>query len=148
MLLKFANLIAFKYNKVVQQTSDGILEEKLFTPIDRALFNLAYETKKQNWKFDFTTQFIGKQHLPYTQNNPVKFQMSDYSPSYFRLLGQTTYVQKNLEAYIGCENMNNFVQQDRIIDAANPNSNYFDASIIWGPVTGRMFYAGVRFSMK
>jgi len=32
--------------------------------------------------------------------------------------------------------------------ADEPFSEYFDASLIWGPITGRMFYAGLRFKIK
>lgn len=141
-------LVAFKYNEVMQQTSDGKMEEKILSPRDRALFNAAYETKKHHWKFDFTTQWIGKQHLPNTQNNPIAFQMPAYSPAYFRLLGQITFIYKDLEVYVGSENLTNYTQINRIIDAANPDSYYFDSSMIWGPVTGRMFYTGIRFTVK
>jgi hypothetical protein len=50
-----------------------------------------------------------------------------------------------LEAYLGGENLFNFKQDDPIIDPGNPTSPYFDASLVWGPVAGRMVYAGVRY---
>ena len=37
---------------------------------------------------------------------------------------------------------------DAIIAADQPFSPYFDASLVWGSVTGRMFYVGMRFRVK
>ena len=53
-----------------------------------------------------------------------------------------------IEIYIGSENLTNYIQKDAIIAADEPFSNYFDASMIWGPVTGRMLYGGVRYRIK
>lgn len=52
---------------------------------------------------------------------------------------------KNLELYTGVENLLNFTQSNPIISAQNPYSEFFDASIIWGPITGRMFYVGLKY---
>jgi len=47
--------------------------------------------------------------------------------------------------YLGVENMLDYKQPNPILAASDPFSEYFDASLIWGPIFGRMFYAGVRF---
>jgi len=49
---------------------------------------------------------------------------------------------------LGAENLTNYYQQHAIIAAGEPFSEYFDASLIWGPLTGRMFYGGLRFRIK
>jgi outer membrane receptor for ferrienterochelin and colicins len=49
---------------------------------------------------------------------------------------------------VGAENLTDFIQQNAIIAADQPFSQYFDASMIWGPVIGRMFYGGFRFKIK
>ena len=51
------------------------------------------------------------------------------------------------ELYLGGENLLGFRQDDPILDARDPGSPYFDASLIWGPVSGRMFYAGLRYRL-
>jgi len=61
-----------------------------------------------------------------------------------RSLGKTNPV----DFYIGVENMGNYFQKDVIIAADQPFSPYFDASLVWGPVSGRMFYTGLRFKIK
>ena len=39
-------------------------------------------------------------------------------------------------------------QKDVIVSADQPFGPYFDASLVWGPVTGRMFYVGWRYKIK
>jgi hypothetical protein len=53
-----------------------------------------------------------------------------------------------IDFYIGAENLTNYFQKDVILAADQPFSNYFDASMVWGPVSGRMFYAGFRLKIK
>ncbi|PWT72268.1 MAG: hypothetical protein C5B59_16325 [Bacteroidetes bacterium] len=53
-----------------------------------------------------------------------------------------------LEIYFGCENITNDFQKDAIIASEAPFGQYFDASLIWGSITGRMFYAGLRYRIK
>lgn len=59
----------------------------------------------------------------------------------------TRSFSKLFDLYIGVENLFHFKQNDPIIDPANPNGQYFDASLIWGPITGRMLYAGLRYKL-
>jgi outer membrane receptor for ferrienterochelin and colicins len=89
--------------------------------------------------------------LPSTATNPVAYQRPDYSPAFVMMNAQVskTFGTKNpLEIYIGSENLTNYFQKDAIIAADEPFSNYFDASLVEGSVTGRMFYGGVRFRIK
>jgi hypothetical protein len=46
------------------------------------------------------------------------------------------------------ENVTNYTQDNLIIAATEPFSQYFDGSITWGPVNGRVVYAGMRFELK
>jgi hypothetical protein len=60
-----------------------------------------------------------------------------------------TLGKKNpFDIYAGGENLTNYYQKNAIIAATQPFSQYFDASMIWGPLTGRMIYAGMRFRIK
>ena len=52
------------------------------------------------------------------------------------------------DIYLGGENLSNYFQKDVIIAADQPFSPYFDAALVWGPVTGRMIYTGLRFKIK
>jgi len=61
---------------------------------------------------------------------------------------QITRRFKRIDIYAGSENITNFVQNNPIIAPENPFGQYFDSSIIWGPIIGRMFYAGLRFKIE
>jgi hypothetical protein len=54
---------------------------------------------------------------------------------------------KNLDFYVGGENLFDFRQTLLINQADNPFGSYFDASMVWGPVIGRMVYGGVRWKL-
>jgi hypothetical protein len=49
---------------------------------------------------------------------------------------------------VGGENLSNYFQNMPILAADQPFGNYFDTSMLWGPLTGRMFYTGVRYFIK
>ena len=132
----------------VQTTYNGTILEKPLIAKHRAFINVAYETKI-HWKFDFTTQWFSKKRLPNTSSNPIGKQMEKYSPSYFQMSGQVSKQLGNQwEIYLGGENITNYTQTNLIIASRQPFSPYFDGSIIWGPVNGRIVYAGMRFKIK
>ncbi|MBF4472006.1 TonB-dependent receptor plug domain-containing protein [Flavobacterium sp. HJJ] len=115
--------------------------------------NLGYETirkdKGQQWKFDFTYNWIGEQQLPYTASNPVAYQLPEHSPAYSLMNAQITRVfSPNFEVYAGGENVGNYTQNPAIVDSQNPFGPYFDASIVYAPVFGQMYYAGLRFKIR
>ena len=107
------------------------------------------KTKNRQWKFDLTSQWIGAKRLPSTIENPIEFQLQESSPDFFLLNGQITRIaSKSTELYLGVENALNYRQNNPIISSNNPQGEYFDSSIIWGPIFGRMVYFGVRFTLK
>ena len=132
----------------VQTTYEEKLLQKPFTAENRAFANLAYELG--GWKFDFTLNFVGTKRIPPTFSNPEEFQLPVSSPNYITINAQISksFTKKKVfELYIGGENLNNFIQQKAIIAANEPFGNYFDASMIWGPIIGRMFYGGFRYKI-
>lgn len=50
--------------------------------------------------------------------------------------------------YVGGENLTNYRIPEPIKGAHNPWSSSFDATQIWGPTEGAMFYIGVRFKLE
>lgn len=128
------------------------LNEQPFIAKYRGFLNLVYTTKNKKWNFDFTTQYISAKRLPYTKLNPIEFQRPNYSSSYWNLLAQITYTIKwkknELKIYLGGENLNDFTQKNPIVAFDKPSSPYFDASMIWAPIYGRMLYAGLRYYWK
>ena len=69
------------------------------------------------------------------------------SESYSIFNFQITKVLRTWEIYIGGENLNNFMQHDPILNASEPFAQEFDGSSVWGPVTGRKIYGGVRIKI-
>lgn len=133
----------------VRATYDNKLLSKPFTAKNRAFANFGYEVK--GWKFDYTINFVGEKRLPSTASNPIKYQVSETSPSYITMNAQVSKSftkTKNLEIYVGGENLTNYFQNNLIIAADAPFGNFFDASMIWGPVSGRMIYAGFRYKIR
>ncbi len=131
----------------VKTTYHGNLLQRPLVARQRAFANLAYETPRK-WKFDYTVQVVGQKRLPYSGDNPQQYQWNSYSPSYVVMNAQVSKSLGIWDVYVGCEDLNNFYQKNLIVDAANPFSDHFDASVVWGPTFGRMFYAGVRFKIK
>ena len=138
---------AFRYNDVKMTFENSLLEKPLVNKY-RALVNLSYKTNLNRWQFDFTSQFNGQTRLPSTQANPEKYRRKDYSPAYTILNAQITRYFKKWNVYLGSENMTNFKQHHPIVAANEPFGQYFDSSMIWGPVTGIRIYAGLRFTIE
>ncbi len=152
-LMRHLNLrTAYKYLNVKTDYATGFLDKPLQAK-NRFFANIAYEThilaKGQQWKFDATFNWIGEQRLPSTLANPAVYQLAAYSPNYQLINAQVTRTfSSTFEMYLGAENLGNFKQKNAIIASDNPNSPYFDSTMIYGPVFGNMFYAGLRFKIK
>ncbi len=143
---RFEVRLAYRYLDVRTDFTTGLLENPLI-PRHRSFINLDYETNN-GWHFDLTTQWIGQQRLPDTSGNPEAFQRADYTPSYLLVNAQVRkQLGKGWEVYVGGENLNNFRQDDPIIAPDDPFGAYFDTSMVWAPILGRMYYAGFRYKV-
>ena len=140
-------LLAYRYNHVME-TTNGLLQEKAMSSPHKALFNIHYATRYERWKFDFTTQWNGRSRLPDASQLPEALRHPDDAPSFFVINAQLSRQFKHWEWYLGAENIGNYTQEQAIIDAENPFGPYFDASIVYAPLTGRMFYVGCRYILK
>lgn len=66
---------------------------------------------------------------------------------YEQLSAQITRWFRHFSVYIGGENLTGFRQKQSIINAVDPWSSTFDPTMVWGPVHGAMFYAGIRVNI-
>lgn len=131
----------------VQTTYSGALRQKPLQSRHRAFANIAYETKNK-WLFDLTAQWIGAKRIPITASNPTEYQLANNSPSYWQMSGQITkQFGAKWDVYVGVENMTNYKQHSPILATDRPFSPYFDASMVWGPINGRMVYVGMRYKL-
>ncbi|WP_461113437.1 TonB-dependent receptor [Spirosoma jeollabukense] len=140
----------------VQQSMGGPFGEerllpKMMVSRDRVLLNAGYALPFDKWKFDATLQWNGPRRIPYLregyvhssyQNMPI-----DFSPGFYNLNAQVSRAfRSGWEVYLGGENLTGFRQLNPILGADDPFGTRFDAgSRVWGPITGQMVYAGVRF---
>ena len=149
-LLHLLNIrLAYRYYNVMC-TYNGLLEEKPLVPAHRAFANMDYTTRNK-WKFDYTIQWVGTQRTPGITHNHSGVSPGgvNQSPSYIVMNVQVTKVFSDVfEAYMGGENLTNYMQHDAIIGATDPYGRSFDASLIWGPMMGRTIYAGLRYKVK
>ena len=100
---------------------------------------------------DYTINFTGEKRIPSTAMNPVEYQFPATSPGYITMnaqLSKTFGKNKSFDFYIGAENITNYFQHTVIIAAEEPFSKYFDASLIYGPLSGRLWYGGFRYTIK
>jgi len=98
--------------------------------------------------YDLTVTWFGPKRVPSTSSNPAGLQSVEQSPSFVIMNIQVTRTfAENFEIYLGIENLSDYRQENLIIDPINPTGKYFDASLIWGPVNGRMIYSGLRYRL-
>lgn len=144
---RFNVTLAFRVNDV-KQTIHGELVEKPLVNLYKGLVTVSYATKFNKWIFDVTGQLNGPARVPNADNMPSILVRSGHSPVYFQLLGQVTKRFKHFDVYLGGENLTNYYQKDLIVEYSKPFHSHFDASMVWGPVTGITLYAGIRLTIK
>lgn len=152
-LMKHLNLrTAYKYYDIRTDFLSGTFERPLQAK-HRFFANIGYEThiveKGRQWKFDFTYNWTGKQRLPNTEGNLPENRLPDYSPPFSLMNMQVTRTfSSTFEMYIGGENIGNYTQEKAILGSDDPFGTNFDSSIVYAPVFGQMYYAGLRFKIK
>ena len=132
----------------VKCTYGGKLMEKPLTSRYKGLLTASYKTPLGLWQFDATLQLNGGGRMPTAYTN------TDGTPSwdsrfqaYEQVSAQITRWFRHFSIYIGGENLTGFRQKQTIINAESPWSDTFDPTLVWGPVQGAMFYAGIRINM-
>ncbi|MFA4864528.1 MAG: TonB-dependent receptor plug domain-containing protein, partial [Bacteroidales bacterium] len=138
---------AFRYNDVKMTINRVLMREPMVNKY-KGLFSVSYATNLKKWQFDVTAQFNGSARIPSTELLPEEYKMPANSPDYIILNAQVTKFFKRWEIYLGGENLTNYTQHHPIIAADDPFGPYFDASNIWGPISGIKIYAGVRLLLK
>jgi len=149
----------------VKCTYDGELKEKPLTSRYKGLLTASYKTPLGIWQFDATLQLNGGGRMPnYIDHSTLNIEHNHSSesavnngqfsmvngqsfPAYEQVSAQITRWFRHFSVYIGGENLTGFRQKQSIINAANPWSSTFDPTMVWGPVQGTMFYAGIRINV-
>lgn len=137
---RFTVIATFRYsNAMITMKNKGLVEAPM-TSRYKAVLNLQYATPMNKWMFDATAQLNGPCKLP-------GFMGGGYSDVYPMFFAQITKKLNMVDVYVGVENIGNYTQKNPILNADKPYSKDFNAAMVWGPLMGRMFYIGMRYTM-
>ncbi|MEN9703067.1 MAG: hypothetical protein RLZZ209_493 [Bacteroidota bacterium] len=151
---RFEMKVAYRYQDVQAdylRIDGGLIRlSKPYLNKDRILVNLAYATPYEIWKYDVTWQWNGSRRIPdhklaHLHTGAIQ---EVTAPPFSTVYGQVTRQFKKWELYLGVENLFNFTQENPIFVAKDPFAAGFDASMVWGPITGTMVYSGIRFKIN
>lgn len=136
---------AYRLNDV-KAFSGGELRTKPLTNKYKALLTASYKTPLGIWQFDANLQFNGGGRLPdYINENGDLVKNSTFK-AYEQLNFQITKWFRKFSVYLGGENLTCYKQKNPIISSQNPWSETFEPTLVYGPVSGIMIYAGVRLN--
>ncbi|MGL5979457.1 MAG: TonB-dependent receptor domain-containing protein [Phocaeicola sp.] len=141
---------AFRYNDsqtdYINEAGEVYRRKKPMMSDYKGLATASYQTPLKKWQFDVTGQFNGGGRLP--TPDATKPLWEENFKGYSILNAQVTRYFRTWSVYLGGENLTNFKQKNPIVDAANPRSNDFDATMVWGPVHGTKLYVGMRWNLN
>lgn len=139
-LPRFTITLTGRYTDARQTLVSQSSDIKPMTSRYKGVLNLQYATNLQKWIFDFTASVNGPCRM-------WDFLGGGESQVYPLLYAQVTKRFKGVDIYIGGENLTNFRQKNPILYASDPLDSRFDASCVWGPLSGIKVYAGVRVTI-
>ncbi len=137
---------AYRLNDV-RATYGGKLMEKPLTSKYKGLLTASYKTPLGLWQFDATLQLNGGGRMPAPYETTDGPSWDNRFHPYEQLNMQVTRWFRHWSIYVGGENLTNFMQKAAIYGANNPWGKTFEPTLVWGPVHGRMVYAGVRINI-
>jgi outer membrane receptor for ferrienterochelin and colicins len=141
--------LAWRQNEVMQTINDLLLEKPLVSRY-KGLITMNYTTNLKKWMFDYTVQFNGGGRLPVIMTSETLqpgYKYPEFSP--FTIMNaQITRYFRHWSIYAGAENLTDFIQSHPILGADKPFEPGFDATRIWGPVSGRRVYMGIRYTFN
>ena len=156
---RFNITATFRYTDAKVTLLNQGLVERPMTSRYKGVLNLQYATAMNKWTFDFTAQLNGPMRLPRFAAEAWGMETSPVYPMFY---AQVTRKFRGIDVYAGVENIGGYRQHDAIIGADSPFEFYtrwaegrwagientvFDASSVWGPLMGRKFYLGLRYTL-
>lgn len=138
--------VAYKYLDARDAFIDGI-QTAYRVPNHRAFLNVGYEFGQSGWKADATWNWFGAQRVPtwtYDENTG-----SHLSPNFSLIHAQVNKtIGKSWEVYLGVDNLLDYRQDNPIQAADRPYSSDFESNGVYGPIFGRMIYAGFYYNLS
>ena len=144
---------AWRWNDV-KATYNGELRQKPMNSRYKGLLTASFAPGLGKWQFDATLQLNGGGRLPDNhsitlipeQSSPARSLWNEHFKAYEQVSAQVTRFFRHWSIYAGGENLTGFKQKNAIIGANNPWGPNFDATMIYGPVHGAVFYIGARIN--
>ena len=129
-----------------------------YVPQHRAFTQWSYSSKANdrgaNWMGDLTVQWVGPQRIPRPDAILDDRPASEFEDDFVVVNGQISRVfAPGIDLYLGVENILNYRQENPIAAAqwAYQDEQMFqenmDASLVYGPIFGRMVYVGGRLTL-
>lgn len=144
---QFSIRAAYKFLQVAS-IYNGIRQQQPMIPMHRMLYTFSWNSKNKRWQADLTANVVGPMRMPDNYSGSGTVHETHYSPWYPYLFGQVSHQWKKIKVYLGLENILNVKQPNPIISASNPQDPSFDATMVWGPITGINIYGGLTYNLK
>jgi hypothetical protein len=144
---QFSVRAAYKFLQV-ESIYNGIMQQQPMIPMHRMLYTVSWNSRNKRWQADLTANMVGAMRMPDNHSGSGTVHETHYSPWYPYLFGQVAHQWKKVKVYIGVENLLNVKQPNPIISASNPQDPNFDATMVWGPITGINIYGGLTYNLK
>ena len=153
--------LAYRYVHATTQRDGAEAQGTLvdpYVPQHRAFTQWSYHSKANDrgasWMGDLTVQWVGPQRIPRPDADFDDRPASDFEDDFVVVNGQISRVfAPGIDLYLGVENILNYRQQNPIVAAqlAYEDEQTFqenmDASLVYGPIFGRMVYVGGRLTL-
>ena len=153
--------LAYRYVHATTQRDGAEAQGTLvdpYVPQHRAFTQWSYSSKANDrgasWMGDLTMQWVGPQRIPRPDADFDDRPASDFEDDFVVVNGQISRVfAPGIDLYLGVENILNYRQQNPIVAAqlAYEDEQMFqenmDASLVYGPIFGRMVYVGGRLTL-
>lgn len=139
------NIVKSRYGGLL----NGTLRTKPLTSRYKGLVTASYKTPLGIWQFDATLQLNGGGRMPdpYLKEDGSMSWEKTFS-AYEQVSLQVTRWFRRFSVYVGGENLTGFRQKHPVYGTDDPWGRDFEPTLVWGPVHGPMFYAGVRVYLE
>lgn len=139
-------MAAYRYNNVKVDYGNGLVDKPL-TSKSKALFSVNYAPMMGIWQFDVTLALNGSGRMPTPRFVDGQQLWPERYKAFPTLNLQATRNFRHWAVYVGGENLTGYRQKSPIIAAHDPWGENFDATMIYGPLHGAVFYAGFRYTI-
>jgi len=137
--------VSYKYQEVWWPLR-GTFRMRPLLPKDRLTFWFMARPLSRRWQVDILAAYTGWIRVPSTAAWPEPYQRSPTGGFFWIVTPQLTYRLDQWEVQIAAENLFNYRQPRPVIAAEQPFGPYFDHSLVWGPIMGRMVSLTLRYN--